>query len=72
VQKSQIKVNTAMNEMPQTTTFVMDLNSGPTQTLSDSTYDYIYGNGRIAQGYDPYSAVTTTGGQWIEQLWLHQ
>jgi hypothetical protein len=51
-----------MNEMPQTTTFVMDLNSGPTQTLSDSTYDYIYGNGRIAQGYDPYGSVTTTAG----------
>ena len=32
-----------------TTTFVMDLNSGLTQALSDGTHDYIYGNGRIAQ-----------------------
>jgi YD repeat-containing protein len=32
-----------------TTTFVMDLNSGLTQALSDGTYDYIYGKGRIAQ-----------------------
>ena len=32
-----------------TTTFVMDLNSGLTQALSDGTYNYIYGNGRIAQ-----------------------
>jgi RHS repeat-associated protein len=33
----------------QTTTFVMDLNSGLTQALSDGTHDYIYGLGRIAQ-----------------------
>jgi hypothetical protein len=64
-------VNAAMNEMPQTTTFVMDLASGLTQALSDSTYDYIYGNNRIAQvngaitfaqGYAPYGSVTTTTG----------
>lgn len=39
----------------QTTTFTMDLNSGLSQVLSESapqgygTYDYLYGNGRIAQ-----------------------
>jgi hypothetical protein len=38
-----------MNEMLQTTTFVMDLNSGLIQALSGGTLDYIYGNGRIAQ-----------------------
>lgn len=32
-----------------TTTFTMDLASGLTQSLSDGTHDYIYGNGRIAQ-----------------------
>jgi RHS repeat-associated protein len=32
-----------------TTTFTTDLNSGLTQVLSDGTYDYLYGNGRIAQ-----------------------
>jgi len=32
-----------------TTTFTMDLNTGLTQALSDGTYTYIYGNGRIAQ-----------------------
>ena len=49
----------------------MDLNSSSPQTLSDSTYDYIYGNGRIAQvngaitfaqGYAPYGAVNYTSG----------
>ena len=32
-----------------TTTFIMDLAAGLTQTLNDGTYDYIYGIGRIAQ-----------------------
>jgi RHS repeat-associated protein len=32
-----------------TTTFLMDLNSGLIQALSDGTHDYLYGNGRIAQ-----------------------
>jgi RHS repeat-associated protein len=32
-----------------TTTFTMDLNTGLTQALSDGTYTYLYGNGRIAQ-----------------------
>jgi RHS repeat-associated protein len=32
-----------------TTTFMMDLNTGLTQALSDGTNDYIYGVGRIAQ-----------------------
>ena len=27
----------------------MDLNTGLTQALSDGTYSYVYGNGRIAQ-----------------------
>ena len=34
-----------------TTTFTMDLNTGLTQALSDGTYTYTYGLGRIAQ-YD--------------------
>jgi RHS repeat-associated protein len=34
-----------------TTTFTMDLNTGLTQALSDDTYSYTYGLGRIAQ-YD--------------------
>ena len=33
----------------QTTSFTMDLNAGITQALSDGTYYYVYGNGRIAQ-----------------------
>jgi hypothetical protein len=32
-----------------TTTFTMDLNAGLTQAPSDGTYNYLYGNGRIAQ-----------------------
>ncbi|MBN1453160.1 MAG: RHS repeat-associated core domain-containing protein, partial [Anaerolineales bacterium] len=32
-----------------TTTFTMDLNTGLTQALSDGTYTYLYGAGRIAQ-----------------------
>jgi hypothetical protein len=32
-----------------TTSFTMDLNAGLTQALSDGTYNYLYGNGRIAQ-----------------------
>ncbi len=33
----------------QTTTFMMDYNTGLTQVLNDGTNTYIYGNGRIAQ-----------------------
>ena len=43
------RVSARTGEGVATTTFVMDLNSGLTQALSDGTYDYIYGNGRIAQ-----------------------
>jgi hypothetical protein len=32
-----------------TTSFTMDLNTGLTQALSDGTYTYTYGLGRIAQ-----------------------
>ena len=33
----------------QATEFVMDLNGGLSQVLDDGTYEYLYGNGRIAQ-----------------------
>jgi RHS repeat-associated protein len=32
-----------------TTDFTLDLNAGLTQVLSDGSYTYLYGNGRIAQ-----------------------
>ncbi len=33
----------------QTTTYILDLNAGLTQVLSDGTYTYLYGYDRIAQ-----------------------
>ncbi len=46
-----------------TTTFTMDLNTSLTQVLSDGTYNYLYGNGRIAQAHlisSPQGATDTS------------
>jgi RHS repeat-associated protein len=37
----------------QTTTYTLDLNTGLTQVLSDGSYDYLYGQDRIAQAAGP-------------------